>query len=169
MLGAAALSRRIAERAITVADVVEASLSAIATLDPALRAFITVDSERARQTAAAHDARLAADNGDLPPQFGVPVAIKDVTPTAGLRTTFGSRLHAENIPARDALSVARLTAAGAIVIGKTNTPEFAFGAQCVNSFCGRPTRRAPRHRSRHSTTPRRSTARRRRPSASRMR
>jgi amidase len=72
----------------------------------------------------------------LPPLHGLPVGIKDVTPTRGLRTTYGSTLFADHVPDADALVVARLRAAGAIVIGKTNTPEFAFGPNTVNRVFG---------------------------------
>src|SRR4030095_8599199 len=71
-----------------------------------------------------------------PSLFGVPVAIKDVTPTKGLRTTYGSKLFEGHVPEEDALVVQRLRAAGAIVIGKTNTPEFAFGPNTVNAVVG---------------------------------
>src|SRR6266446_6195408 len=67
---------------------------------------------------------------------GLPVAIKDVTPTAGIRTTFGSPLYKDHVPEEDAEAVSRLKAAGAIVLGKTNTPEFATGANTVNALFG---------------------------------
>ncbi|MFM9709536.1 amidase family protein, partial [Streptomyces galilaeus] len=70
---------------------------------------------------------------------GVPVAIKDLTDTAGLRTTYGSALFREHVPAEDDFVVGRLRRAGAVIIGKTNTPEFGFGAVCSNRLCG-PTR-----------------------------
>lgn len=73
------------------------------------------------------------------PLHGLPVAIKDVTATKGIRTTQGSILHADHVPDRDAESVARLRRAGAVIVGKTNTPEFAFGAVCTNQLKG-PTR-----------------------------
>ena len=66
----------------------------------------------------------------------MPVAIKDVTPTAGIRTTHGSKLFEDHVPTEDALVVQRLRAAGAIVVGKTNTPEFAFGPNTVNPVFG---------------------------------
>lgn len=136
-LSAEALAARIARREVCARQAVEASLAAIGQLDGALKSFITVDAEGALRAADAADARIAAAGGEaLPPLLGVPVAIKDVTPTAGLRTTWGSRVFADHVPAKDALSVARLRAAGAIVIGKTNTPEFAFGALCANALCG---------------------------------
>src|SRR5258708_1081542 len=72
----------------------------------------------------------------LPPLFGVPVGIKDVPLTKGLLTTFGSTLFKDHVPEVDALVVQRLRAAGAIVLGKTNTPEFAFGPNTVNAVFG---------------------------------
>src|SRR3989442_15502486 len=67
---------------------------------------------------------------------GVPVAIKDLTPTAGIRTTWGSTLFRDHVPTEDAEIVRRLKAAGAIVLGKTNTPEFGAGANTVNKVFG---------------------------------
>ena len=72
----------------------------------------------------------------LPPLFGIPVAIKDVTATRGIRTTHGSKLFENHVPESDALVVQRLRAAGGIIIGKTNTPEFAFGPNTVNAVFG---------------------------------
>src|SRR6202008_1821354 len=70
------------------------------------------------------------------PLHGIPVAIKDMALTAGIRTTFGSRLYADHVPTEDALDIARLRQAGAIIIGKTNTPEFAAGPNTVNTLFG---------------------------------
>ena len=116
----------------------EALLARIDAVNPAVNAIVTL----ARDAALA-EARRATDalvNGDrLGPLHGVPVAIKDVTATRGLRTTYGSTLFAEHVPTEDAVVVERLKAAGAIVIGKTNTPEFAFGPNTVNRVFG-PTR-----------------------------
>lgn len=121
---------------LAVGDVVAAHLARIAALDPALAAWITVDAEGARAAAAALDARPQRERGPL---FGLPVGVKDLIDTAGLATTQGSILHADRVPARDDLVVARLRAAGAVILGKTNTPEFGMGAVCVNRLCG-PTR-----------------------------
>src|SRR5207244_11633048 len=89
---------------------------------------------------ARRDARRATADvkrgAPLPPLFGLPGAIKDVTATKGLRTTHGSKLFENHVPDEDALVVQRLRAAGAIVIGKTNTPEFAFGPNTVNAVFG---------------------------------
>ena len=106
-------------------------LGRIAQHDDALKAFLTIDAESARAVAEVLD--------HLPrrgPLHGLPVAIKDLTDTAGLRTTYGSALFEENVPERDDLIVARLRAAGAIILGKTMTPEFGFGALCKNPLGG---------------------------------
>lgn len=135
---ATALAARIAAGELSALDATEAALSRIAALDPQLNAFISVDAEGARATARSlDDAR--ARGAELGPLHGLPIAIKDVTATKGLRTTQGSTLFAGHVPCEDALSVARLRDAGAVIIGKTNTPEFAFGAVCTNRLCG-PTR-----------------------------
>jgi amidase len=110
---------------------VEAALARITRYDDALRAFITVDAEGARFAAGRLDHEVSRG-----PLHGLPVAIKDLTDTAGLRTTYGSALFAEHVPERDDLIVARLRAAGAVIIGKTMTPEFGFGATCRNPLGG---------------------------------
>ncbi|WP_254893840.1 amidase family protein, partial [Halomonas sp. BC1] len=118
------------EGRLTSSALVEASLFRIAVLNGSLQAFISVDADGARAAAEACD-RKRRSGQPLGALHGLPVAVKDVTDTVGLPTTKGSRLFAHNRPERDELSVARLKAAGAIVLGKTNTPEFAFGAVCT--------------------------------------
>lgn len=126
-LDAAALAAAIRERRWRCVDVAAASLARIAVLDGELHAFCTLDADGAMAQAEALDARLAA--GDVPgPLAGVPVAVKDLICTRGLRTTFGSRLYADFLPDEDDIVVERLRDAGAIVIGKTNTSEFGYGA-----------------------------------------
>jgi amidase len=129
------LARHLKRGAVSSEALVTACLARIDKLDRQLRAFVTVDAKRALDAARAADAQQAA-GGDLPPLHGLPIAIKDVTATKGLRTTQGSRLHETTVPNHDAESVARLRRAGAIILGKTNTPEFAFGAVCTNALCG---------------------------------
>ena len=102
---------------------------------PSLSAFITVDADGARRQADACDAASAP----MGPLHGVPIAVKDLTNTRGLRTTYGSLLFQNHVPDQDELVVARLRQAGAVIIGKANTPEFGFGAVCTNRLCG-PTR-----------------------------
>lgn len=132
---ARATTARLAAREISAAQLVEETLAVIAELDPHHHAFITVAADTARQRAREIDA-AAADGRLLGPLHGLPVAIKDLTPTAGIRTTRGSRHHLDDVPDEDDLVVARLRNAGAIIIGKTNTPEFGFGALCRNEIAG---------------------------------
>ena len=134
-LPARELAANIRSRRVSPVEVLDAHLSVIERLNPALNAIVTLAADEARAAAlAAETAVMAGD--DLGPLHGLPVVIKDVTLTAGMRTTFGSPLFKDHVPAEDAEVVARLRAAGAIVIGKTNTPEFAAGANTVNALFG---------------------------------
>jgi aspartyl-tRNA(Asn)/glutamyl-tRNA(Gln) amidotransferase subunit A len=124
---AAELAALIARRAVSPVEIVEGVLGRIAARQPSLNAFITVCGEAAQAAARAAEERVM--RGDkLGPLHGVPFAVKDLVNTAGVRTTFGSVALADNIPAMDSPAVARLKAAGAILIGKTTTPE--FGHKC---------------------------------------
>jgi amidase len=116
-------------------EVVQTLLARIDAVNPAVNAVVTLAREAAVWNARRATAALKR-GAALPALFGVPVAIKDVTPTAGIRTTHGSKLFEDHVPAEDALVVQRLRAAGAIVLGKTNTPEFAFGPTTVNTVFG---------------------------------
>ncbi len=111
---------------VSPVEVTELSLKQIERLDPKLKAFITVTSESAMDAArqAERELRVGQDRGAL---HGIPVALKDLIDTAGIRTTAGSRVLANHVPNRDALLVERLKAAGAVIIGKTNLQEFAYG------------------------------------------
>ena len=124
---AAELADLVAKKGISPVELVEDTLARIEASQPSLNAFITVCAEAAR--AAAREAEAVVMLGDsLPPLHGVPFAAKDLVNTAGVRTTFGSVALADNVPAADSPSVARLKAAGAILVGKTTTPE--FGHKC---------------------------------------
>lgn len=114
---------------------VESSLERIAALDQDLKAFVTVDADGALAEARSRDARRSRSQ-DLPCLHGIPIAVKDVTRTAGMRTTMGSAIFADMVPATDDEAVRRLRDAGAVIVGKTNTPEFAFGAACTNRLQG---------------------------------
>jgi amidase len=116
-------------------EVVQALLARIDAVNPVVNAIVTLARDAALWEARRATAALRR-GAALPPLFGIPVAIKDVTPTAGLRTTHGSTLFADHVPDEDALVVQRLRAAGAIVLGKTNTPEFAFGPNTTNAVFG---------------------------------
>ncbi|HEX7126151.1 MAG TPA: amidase [Thermodesulfobacteriota bacterium] len=134
-LSAGDLVRRFRARRLSPTEVVQAVLARIDALNPRLCAMVTVDREGA--LAAARRATAALGRGRaLPPLHGVPVTVKDVIPTRGMRTTWGSRIYERHVPDEDALVVERLRAAGAIVIGKTNTPEFAAGANTFNAVFG---------------------------------
>lgn len=134
-LSSGTLAKALARREISARNVIDAHLARIAERDARLSAFITVDADGARRQADARDAARERTG----PLHGVPVAIKDLTNTRGLRTTYGSLLFQNHVPDQDELVVARLRRAGAVIIGKTNTPEFGFGAVCTNRLCG-PTR-----------------------------
>jgi aspartyl-tRNA(Asn)/glutamyl-tRNA(Gln) amidotransferase subunit A len=117
------LARLIARRALSPVELVDMVLVRIERAQPTLNPFITVTAEPAR--AAARAAEAALMQGDaLGPLFGVPFSVKDLVNTAGVRTTFGSVALADNVPSSDSVAVARLKRAGAILIGKTTTPEF---------------------------------------------
>jgi amidase len=134
-LAAVELARLIRTRKAGAVEVVKAHLAAIERINPAVNAFCTVAADQA--LAWAREAELAvAKRKVLGALHGVPVAIKDLTPTAGIRTTWGSTLYAEHVPTADAEIVVRLKAAGAIVLGKTNTPEFGAGANTFNKVFG---------------------------------
>jgi amidase len=129
------LASLIAARAVSPVEVLDAHLATIARVNPKLNAIVTLVADAAR--ALAKDAEAAVMRGDkLGALHGLPVVIKDITPTAGIRTTYGSPLFKDNVPAEDAEAVRRLKAAGAIVLGKTNTPEFAAGANTFNEVFG---------------------------------
>ncbi len=135
LLSAVQLRRRMARGDLSAAEVVEACLAQIEKYNPALNAVVTLN-ERALDDARKLD-RQRARGKPLGLLHGLPVGIKDVTPVAGLRTTFGSPLFADYIPKEDALVVQRLRAAGAIILGKTNCPEFAAGGNTFNEVFGR--------------------------------
>lgn len=134
-LTATEIARQVAGGELSAVTVVQDALARIAELNPRLNAIVTLN-DRALDDARALEQRIARGEsvGRL---AGVPVGIKDVTQVAGLRTTFGSPLYADHIPEEDALIVRRLRAAGAIILGKTNTPEFAAGGNTWNDVFGR--------------------------------
>jgi amidase len=129
------LASLIATRAVSPVEVLEAHLATIARVNPKLNAIVTLVADAAR--ALAKQAEAAVMRGDkLGSLHGLPVVIKDITSTAGIRTTYGSTLFRDNVPTEDAEVVRRLKAAGAIVLGKTNTPEFGAGANTFNDVFG---------------------------------
>jgi amidase len=129
------LARAIRDRALSVREVVAAHLDRIAEVNPRLNAIVTLDPERALVYADAADRRVATGE-PLGPLHGLPVGVKDLQDTAGMRTTYGSQVFADHVPVDDTLMVARLRAAGAIIVGKTNTPEFGVGSHTFNEVFG---------------------------------
>src|SRR5262245_53174708 len=134
-LSAVELARFIRTRKVSPVEVAEAHLAAIARVNPAVNAFCTVVPEKTLAWARQAEA-VVKKRGKLGPLHGVPVAIKDLTATAEIRTTFGSTLFRDHVPTEDAEVVRRLKAAGAVVLGKTNTPEFGAGANTFNKVFG---------------------------------
>lgn len=122
-------------REISAVEVVEACLARVEAHNPTLNAVVTLN-ERALDDARALDERTARGEEEGP-LHGLPVGIKDVTPVAGLRTTYGSPVYADHVPEEDALVVRRLREAGAVILGKTNCPEFAAGGNTFNEVFGR--------------------------------
>jgi amidase len=129
------LAAMLRAREISARELLDAHLDRIERLNPAVNAVVTLDAEGARAAADAADAALTA-GADVGPLHGLPVAHKDTHATGGMRTTWGSPLHPETVPLRDELVVARLGAAGAIRVGKTNVPEFAAGSHTFNPLFG---------------------------------
>jgi amidase len=134
-MDAAGLAQHIRERSLTSMRVIEAFLAQIERFGPQINAVVTLDAEGARRTAEQADEEL--DTGKVRgPLHGVPVTIKDCFETAGMRTTSGLPARANYVPKRDSTVVARLKAAGAIVLGKTNLPELLSGCHCCNPIFG---------------------------------
>ena len=129
------LARLLRSRAVSAREVLAAHIERIEAVDPAVNAMVTRTFERAHEAAVAADAALAAGE-EVGPLHGLPVAHKDLLVTAGIRTTMGSPLFADWVPDVDALTVTRARAAGAITVGKTNTPEFGAGSQTFNAVFG---------------------------------
>ena len=134
-LPAAEVARLVRAREASPVEVLDACLAQVERHNPAINALVT-PNPRAREEAEALERRIAAGE-DAGPLAGVPVGIKDVTEVAGCRTTYGSPLFADHVPSEDALVVRRLRQAGALIVGKTNTPEFAAGGNTFNPVFGR--------------------------------
>lgn len=126
------LSRMIAAREVSAAELMAATLDRIAAANGAINAVVSL-CDRDTLMAEAQAADAAPRAGWL---HGLPMAIKDLADTAGIATTLGSPLFADHVPEADCGMVARLKSAGAIVIGKTNTPEFGLGSHTVNPVHG---------------------------------
>lgn len=123
-------------RKVSPLEVMQAVLDRIDAINPAVNAYVTVARASALAAARAATRALGRRGGTLPPLHGVPVSIKDLTATQGIRTTWGSVIYEHHVPDEDDLVVQRLKAAGAIVAGKTNTPEFGAGGNTFNAVFG---------------------------------
>ena len=134
-LTATELVRRIRKKELSAREVMEAHLAQIDRINPMVNAIVTYLPERGVEEARATDERLARGE-PLGPLAGLPVAHKDLVVTKGIRTTWGSPIYKDFVPDQDALIVERLRQAGAITIGKTNTPEFGAGSQTFNRVFG---------------------------------
>lgn len=125
------LGKLIRSRAVSPVEIADAVLQRIERLNPRLNAYLSVTADLARQQAKAAEER--AHRGTLlGPLDGIPYSLKDLEPTAGIRTTFGSKWFEKNVPAVDGAAAARLKATGAVLLGKTNTPNFGHKDSCDN-------------------------------------
>lgn len=134
-LSAVSARALIGAKKLSAVELLESCIARIDAVDPAVNAMVARDDERARAAAKAADA--ATMRGDaLPALHGLPIGVKDLENVAGLRTTYGSQLYRDHVPAEDQLIVAKVRQAGAIVLGKTNTPEWGAGANTRNAVYG---------------------------------
>ena len=131
-LSATELRRLIAERSVSCREVLDAHIARIEAVNPELNAIVTTTFDRARAQAAHLDANPAQHG----PLAGLPIAHKDLVPTKDIRTTYGSPLFAQHFPNADDLIVTRMRDAGAVTVGKTNTPEFGAGSHTFNRVFG---------------------------------
>ncbi|MDB5825008.1 MAG: Amidase [Herminiimonas sp.] len=134
-MSATEMAAQIRSGNLSAVEIMEAHLEQIESVNPQVNAIVTLDSERALASAKAAD-EMQARGTLLGPLHGIPVAHKDLMMTKGMRTTFGSKVYEHFIPTESSLIVERQQKAGAISVGKTNTPEFAAGAQTFNAVFG---------------------------------
>jgi Asp-tRNA(Asn)/Glu-tRNA(Gln) amidotransferase A subunit family amidase len=127
--------QQIGAKQLSASDLLESCIARIEAVDPAVNAMVARDFDRARVAAKAADAAVMRGER-LRPLHGLPIGIKDLERVEGLRTTLGSPLFHDHVPERDERVVAAVRAAGAIIIGKTNTPEFGAGANTRNAVYG---------------------------------
>ena len=126
------LARLIRSRKVSATEVMRAFIAQIERVNPKVNAIVTFLPEQALKQAQALDRKKSFSG----PLAGLPIAYKDLVATKGIRTSFGSLIHKDTVPTEDALIVERLKAAGAITIGKTNTPEFGAGSNTFNKVFG---------------------------------
>ena len=127
--------RLIGTRALSPVELLDSCLRRVEATNPAINAIVAMDADAARKRAAAIGKAIGRGE-DVGVLAGLPLGIKDLQATAGLRTTFGSLLYKDNVPAEDEFGVANLRKAGGIVLAKTNTPEFGAGANTTNRVYG---------------------------------
>jgi len=135
-MSAAEMAAAIRKKKLSPVEVMRAVLARIERVNPALNAFVTLTADQAMKDARAAERALAKKSVTLGPLHGVPFSTKDLVITKGIRTTFGTRLYADNVPTEDAPMVERLRAAGAIQLGKTNTPAFGWIGATHNLLFG---------------------------------
>ena len=135
-LSAVELARLYRARKISPLEAMQAILARIDAVNPTVNAYVTVARESALNEARRATRALSRRGTKLPALHGVPVSIKDLYATKGIRTTWGSLIYKDNVPVDDDLMVQRLKSAGAIVVGKTNTPEFGAGGNTFNAVFG---------------------------------
>lgn len=134
-LTATELSRRLRAKNVSAREVLEAHLKQIERVNPQVNAIVTLVADAARQRATQAD-EAAAKGRFFGPLHGLPVAHKDLQDTKGIRTTYGSPLFKDHVPSQSTLLIERIQQAGAITLGKTNTPEFGAGSQTFNPVFG---------------------------------
>lgn len=130
------LAALIRKKKVSPVEVVDAVLARIGRVNPKLNAFVTLTDEQARREAKAAERALGRKGAKLGPLHGVPFSVKDLVVTKGVRTTFGTPLYRDNVPAEDAPMVERMKRAGAILLGKTNTPTFGWIGATHNLLFG---------------------------------
>jgi amidase len=129
------LREMLRKKAISPVELMQAFLARIDEVNPVINAYCTLVPEMALEAARKAEATIM-QGGEVGLLTGIPVSIKDIVPTAGIRTTFGSKLYENLVPSEDALVVERVKEAGGIIVGKTNTPEFAAGGSTFNQVFG---------------------------------
>src|SRR5580704_17662430 len=129
------MARLIRAKKLSAREALAEHLKQIERVNPKVNAIVTLVPEMAAEAAAKAD-EMQAHNEKLGPLHGLPVAHKDLIETRGIRTTFGSPLFKDNVPTEDNIIVERMRLAGAIIVGKTNTPEFGAGSQTFNTVFG---------------------------------
>src|SRR5580765_2297538 len=135
-LPATELAALIQKKKVSPVEVVDAVLDRIEKINPRLNAFVTLTDDAARREAKAAERAVGKRSARLGPLHGVPFSVKDLVNTKGVRTTFGTPFYRDNVPTEDAPIVARMKAAGGIMLGKTNTPTFGWIGATHNLLYG---------------------------------